>query len=272
MHTYNCVLGHLEYLPLSAHKIQTVGFDWPEDECIYLHFSVTDTGTGMTLDEQKTLFSRFSQGSASTYSQYGGSGLGLFICRALVEIHGGQIGFSSMSGVGSTFAFYIRTRRLSTLDLSQKIPNEASLFKSIGTGSVLDIVLVEDNQINQRVLSRQLFRLGHTVTIANHGLECLDILQRSHFCQDFGSRLAIILMDIEMPIMDGLTCARRIRNMEADGLVRGHVPIIAITGNAREEKVQQAKDAGMVSKIQCFCICTLLKLRHVKVDRRFDTY
>lgn len=243
-------IGHLEYLPPSSHKIQTVGSDWPEHECVYLHFSVTDTGTGMTMDEQKTLFNRFSQGSASTYTQYGGSGLGLFICRALVEIHGGQIGFSSMAGIGSTFGFFIRTRRSSARKPSQNASISRALSsKPACKDSVLNILLVEDNLINQRVLSRQLSKLGHIVAIANHGLECLEILQQSHFCTDSGSPLSIILMDIEMPIMDGLTCASKIRSMQSVGQIHGNVPIIAITGNARDEKVQQAKKAGIVSSI-----------------------
>lgn len=203
----------------------------------------------MTLDEQKTLFARFSQASTRTYTQYGGSGLGLYICRSMVEIHGGQIGFSSMTGVGSTFGFFIRTRRLSTQDVP-----ESSLISSLPSANLaredpFDIVLVEDNLINQKVLTRQLARIGHSVTIANHGHECLDILRESHFCRKSGSPLSIILMDIEMPVMDGMSCAREIRRMQGDGLIHGHVPIIAITGNARDEKVQQAIDAGMVSEI-----------------------
>jgi CheY-like chemotaxis protein len=200
----------------------------------------------MTLEEQKTLFARFSQGSARTYTQYGGSGLGLYICRALVEIHGGQIGFSSVAGVGSTFGFFIRTRRTSTRDVSESMLTRTLPSKIVSMEVKLDIMLVEDNLINQKVLSRQLSRLGHSVTIANHGRECLDMLEQSHFCQTSGSKLSVILMDIEMPVMDGMTCATKIRKMEADGLVRGHVPVIAITGNAREEKVLQAKNAGMV--------------------------
>ncbi|RDW65623.1 hypothetical protein BP5796_10315 [Coleophoma crateriformis] len=235
---------HLDYLTPTTHKIQTIGCDWPEHECVYLHFSVTDTGTGMTLEEQKTLFARFSQGSARTYTQYGGSGLGLYICRALVEIHGGQIGFSSVPGVGSTFGFFIKSRR-SPLSGSRRLSTKHVPSKIVSRELVLNIMLVEDNLINQKVLSRQLSRLGHAVMIANHGQECLDILRQSHFCQESGSSLSVILMDIEMPVMDGLVCASTIRKMEAEGLVHAHVPIIAITGNAREEKVQQAKDAGM---------------------------
>lgn len=207
---------------------------------------MSDTGTGMTLDEQKSLFIRFSQGSARTYTQYGGSGLGLYICRALVELHGGQIGFSSMAGVGSTFGFFIRTRRLSPANVPKNLSTNALSSGAVSIESPLDIMLVEDNLVNQKVLCRQLSRLGHSVTVANHGQECLEFLQRSHFCQESGSNLSIILMDIEMPVMDGITCATEIRAMEAGGLIHSHVPIIAITGNARDEKVQEALDAGMV--------------------------
>jgi CheY-like chemotaxis protein len=201
----------------------------------------------MTVDEQKTLFTRFTQGSAKTHTQYGGSGLGLYICRALVEIHGGQIGFSSMPGVGSTFGFFIKTRRLSIPEVARKSSEASSLSLILSKDAKLDIMIVEDNLINQKVLSRQLIRLGHSVTLANHGMECVELLRRSRFCNEAGQGLSVILMDIEMPVMDGMACAREIRKMQEDGLVRGHVPIIAITGNARDEKVQQAKSAGMVS-------------------------
>jgi hypothetical protein len=87
------------------------GADWGEGDQIYIQFAVKDTGRGLTVEEKKMLFMRFSQASPRTHIQYGGSGLGLFISRELTELQGGEIGVSSVAGEGSTFAFYVRARR-----------------------------------------------------------------------------------------------------------------------------------------------------------------
>jgi CheY-like chemotaxis protein len=100
------------------------------------------------------------------------------------------------------------------------------------------------------VLCKQLRKLSHIVFAANHGKEAFDFLERSRYWSannDSGEPLDIILLDTEMPVMDGLTCARRIRDAEEQGLVRGHVPIISVTANARSEQMEVARAAGMVS-------------------------
>lgn len=112
-----------------------------------------------------------------------------------------------------------------------------------------NILVVEDNLINQRVLSAQLKKLGHTVHVANHGVEALRHLSQTPFSATPSASpsvpLSVVLMDIEMPVMDGLTCTRRIREMEAQGELSGHVPIIAVSANARREQVELAKSAGV---------------------------
>ncbi|KAF2814929.1 uncharacterized protein BDZ99DRAFT_515692 [Mytilinidion resinicola] len=112
----------------------------------------------------------------------------------------------------------------------------------------LAILVVEDNLVNQRVLCKQLRYLGHIVNAANHGKEALDFLEKSIYWtenKNSGEPLDIILMDTEMPVMDGLTCARRIREAESQGLSKGHVPIISVTANARSEQSEIAASAGM---------------------------
>jgi CheY-like chemotaxis protein len=114
------------------------------------------------------------------------------------------------------------------------------------------ILIVEDNLVNQRVLAEQIRKLGCTVHVANHGEEALQLLrQTKHFKEKEadGKDLSVILMDLEMPVMDGLTCVRRIREMEAEGLMRTRLPIIAVTANARGEQIAAAKDSGMVSDV-----------------------
>ena len=113
------------------------------------------------------------------------------------------------------------------------------------------ILLVEDNLINQKVLSKQLRTAGCVVHVANHGGECLDFLSKTilwNDCQGCGQamNISLILMDLEMPIMDGLACTRRIRDLEREGKVSGHVPIIAVTANTRTEQLDMALVSGMV--------------------------
>jgi CheY-like chemotaxis protein len=110
------------------------------------------------------------------------------------------------------------------------------------------ILIVEDNLVNQRILAQQIRKLGATVYVANHGAEALALVQESKHYQgreQDGKELSVILMDLEMPVMDGLTCVRRIREMEREGLIRGRLPIIAVTANARDEHIVMARDSGM---------------------------
>lgn len=110
----------------------------------------------------------------------------------------------------------------------------------------LHILIVEDNKINQKVMSQQLKRLGCTVYTADHGLEALAFLSKTTF---FASQdrvpLSLVLMDLEMPVMDGLTCVRRIRQLQRTQEIIAHVPVIAITANARGEQIETALEAGM---------------------------
>ncbi|KAK3645866.1 hypothetical protein LTR22_014532 [Elasticomyces elasticus] len=109
---------------------------------------------------------------------------------------------------------------------------------------LLHVLIVEDNIINQRVMSQQLRRAGCIVHVANHGLECLGFLEGSTFCAA-STPLSVVLLDLEMPTMDGLTCIRHIREWQTEGRITQHVPVIAVTANARNEQIQAALAAGM---------------------------
>lgn len=281
--------------------------EWGDGEEVYLHFAVQDTGRGLDEKEKSLLFQRFSQASPRTHVQYGGSGLGLFISRELTELQGGEIGVSSERGVGSTFAFYVKARKVDGItadtpvattinSLRRNSANSAvtlesrrnssgkPVHRSNTTGhkktppvvtptspstpppsskldlSKLKVLIVEDNLVNQRVLQKQLRNLGFMTELANHGGEALDFLKRSTFWsgqEKDGVELAVILMDLEMPVMDGLTCARTIRDFEADGTIVKHVPIIAVTANARLEQIETAISAGMVDPPSPFAISML---------------
>ncbi|KAI5203286.1 hypothetical protein E4T38_05180 [Aureobasidium subglaciale] len=252
--------------------------DEPVGEDVYLIISVRDTGCGLTATEMGHLFHRFSQASPKTYKQvctklgitsdrlltiacqYGGSGLGLFISRELVELQGGQIGVHSEFGKGSTFAFYLETARVET---SVQPPSAKIAQTSIsdhmrvvdGPAALrtqaqdLHVLVVEDNAINQKILAQQLRKTGCAkVHVADHGVDALELLSTTTFHKAAGLEqlpLSVILLDVEMPIMDGLACARRIRELERTKEIIRHVPIIGITANARVEQIASCIDAGM---------------------------
>ncbi|KAK8204453.1 hypothetical protein BKA81DRAFT_360868 [Phyllosticta paracitricarpa] len=285
----------VDYFPTRSKRIDmTQGSDWGTGENIYVHFAVQDTGRGLTEEEKKLLFLRFSQASPRTHVQYGGSGLGLFISRELTELQGGEIGVSSEAGKGSTFAFYVKARRTgapkdpceqfavnlgrTASDLRKKAGSQESVVKTkdfalsvspVATENTANkakerkdtaVLIVEDNLVNQRVLQKQLKNAGFSVHVANHGGECLEKLRQStHFASasDQGSKhheghngppildLSVVLMDQEMPVMDGLAATRKIREWESCGKIVRHLPIIAVTANARAEQIAQLMAAGM---------------------------
>ncbi|CRK25704.1 hypothetical protein BN1723_013667 [Verticillium longisporum] len=260
--------------------------DWGDGDEMNLHFSVQDTGPGLREEEKKILFQRFSQASPRTHVQYGGSGLGLFISRMLTELQGGQIGVVSKEGLGSTFSFFIKCRKTAMpAEESSVAANRAARPGRVSTPTTPppptrmirrpshrpaadasqspgpvpapgptpsktghDVLIVEDNIVNQKVLQRQLKNCGNVTHVANHGGEALDALKKCRFWtgkESEGYHLSVILMDLEMPVMDGMTCARRIRELEREGVLIDHIPIIAVTAYARPEQIEDAKAAGI---------------------------
>jgi len=252
--------------------------DSQSGEVLYVSFKVQDTGCGLTQEERRILFQRFKQASPRTHAQYGGSGLGLFISKRLAELHGGRIGVASETGRGSLFSFYIRVRRSGppspvasqemspverhsggNISLHQSVtPQRQDLAtSSLAAGLVatkasppfdprdLEILVVEDNLINQKVLATQLKKVGCTVHIANDGIEALVFLQRTRFWKKGGRRRSVVLMDLEMPNMDGLTCVGEIRKLEEGGSITRRLPVIAVTANVRDEQVAAARRGGM---------------------------
>ncbi|CAI4218318.1 unnamed protein product [Parascedosporium putredinis] len=234
---------------------------------VFLIFEVKDTGRGLSEDEMRHLFNRFQQASSFTHVNHGGSGLGLFISRRLTELQNGAIGVSSAPNSGSTFVFFIEAYLPSIPAVEETALSTSASAVALSTAAVaianasLDgILVVEDNNINQQITKRGLTQKGFRVDVANHGLEALEKLTgsrpRGETSNDLGNPTKpphsppfnLILMDIEMPVQDGLTCARKIRELEDEGMVfsahTDRIPIIAVSAHAKETQVGAALKAG----------------------------
>jgi signal transduction histidine kinase/ActR/RegA family two-component response regulator len=195
-----------------------------------LLFEVVDTGIGMTQQQIPRVFERFSQADESTSRRYGGSGLGLAICRRLVELMGGELHVTSEAQRGSRFWFELRLPVPSAIEA----PTNVAATNAVTDLAGLRVLVAEDNSVNQLLVRRMLSRLGCEVTLAPDGLAAVDAWCAGIF--------DIILMDCQMPEMDGMEATRRIRSMNAAGAA---VPIIALTASALHTDREQAMLAGM---------------------------
>jgi signal transduction histidine kinase/CheY-like chemotaxis protein len=199
-------------------------------QSILLRFSVRDTGIGIPAGRLAALFQPFSQVDASTTRRYGGTGLGLSIVKRLAELMGGQAGVESREGVGSTFWFSVR------LGIAAALPSPARepLSARQDVGSKYRILLAEDNPVNEMVACRTLARLGYEVDAVHDGREAVTAWQTKDY--------DLILMDCQMPELDGYDATREIRSLERNGQ---HIPIVALTAHAMQGDDLKCKAAGM---------------------------
>ena len=199
---------------------------------LMLCFRVKDTGVGMTEIQRAKLFKPFSQADASTSRRYGGTGLGLLISLRLTELMGGTFSVDSTPGVGSTFFFTMRAQ-LAAPGSARKRTQSVPLQRQFA-GRIL---LVEDNVVNRKVAVAALEGFGLEVIEAENGRLALDAVRRE--------KISLILMDVNMPVMDGIEATRHIRSAEALGELEGRRPIIAVTANVMREAVDSCLQAGM---------------------------
>ncbi|MFN8546469.1 MAG: ATP-binding protein [Candidatus Eisenbacteria bacterium] len=199
-----------------------------KDTACRIGFHVRDTGVGIKAEHFDRIFAPFSQADASTTRRFGGTGLGLAICRELVERMGGKLEVESEVDQGSHFFFKLELPTLAG-DHEAGRADTASI-----TLNGVRVLLTEDNLVNQKVVSRMLTRLGCTVSIAEDGARAVEMARGEHF--DF------VLMDCQMPVMDGFEATAAIRAL-SDG--HGAMPIVALTANATSEDRRQCLAAGM---------------------------
>jgi two-component system sensor histidine kinase/response regulator len=211
------------------------------DEAALLEFCVADTGIGMSRQQQSKLFQSFSQADSSTTRKFGGTGLGLSISKKLVEMMGGTIWAETDMGKGSRFYFTLpfaldpegkdlQPENEKKGQLNEGVQENAEQFAKLKGAEIL---LVEDNELNQELAKLLLTRKGMLVTIANNGAEALEIIQTADF--------DCILMDIQMPVMDGYSACQEIRKNPQ----YRELPIIALTANVMSTDQEKSKQAGM---------------------------
>jgi PAS domain S-box-containing protein len=207
-----------------------------EGSRVTLHFSVADTGIGIPAEKHALIFEPFTQADGSTTRKYGGTGLGLSICSGLVQLMGGRIWLESEEGRGSTFHCTV------PLELPAPVQERAApppFAAGNGAKCKLRILVAEDNSVNQRLATRLLEREGHAVTIAGSGREALDLFERNKRERE---PFDLILMDVQMPGLDGLQATARIRAAETGGR---RIPIVAMTAQASESDRLRCLESGM---------------------------
>jgi signal transduction histidine kinase/ActR/RegA family two-component response regulator len=196
-----------------------------------LRLEVRDTGVGIPADRVHTLFRPFSQLDASTTRRYGGTGLGLSIVRRLAELMGGEAGVESREGAGSTFWF---TARFDVVTANEVAPLPAPLHVEEARSLGKRILLAEDNVVNEKVATRFLQKLGYAVDAVGNGREAVDAWAKGGY--------DLVLMDCQMPVLDGYAATREIRARERNG---ERIPIVALTANAMPKDELECRQAGM---------------------------
>ena len=204
-----------------------------------IRFEVSDTGIGIPPDRIDRLFQSFCQADSSTTRKYGGTGLGLAISKRLVELLGGRIGVQSAVAQGSTFWFEVPIRLADAEPAGKERPAEstAAPLPSHDNLQGRRVLLVEDNRVNQMFAGEVLRRAGVECRTAENGRQAIEAIPNEPF--------DLVLMDCQMPEMDGFEAVRRLREMEQSGRLAGHLPVIALTANAVQGDRERCMEAGM---------------------------
>lgn len=204
----------------------------------HLKFTIKDTGVGVARDKMKTIFEPFSQADITTTRKFGGTGLGISICRQITALMDGRIWVDSVENSGSAFHF---TARLPRIECSENLGHDDRLKNRPQSTSPyqrkFSVLLAEDIEENATLIRIRLEQQGHTVVHVWNGQEAIKLFENNDF--------DLILMDIHMPRMDGMEACRQIRKMEGNSVVETGIPILALTASVMKEEQQQCLDAGM---------------------------
>jgi len=198
-----------------------------------LEFSITDNGIGISTEDQAKLFQPFTQADSSTTRKFGGTGLGLVICRQLVKQMEGEIGVKSSLGKGATFHF---TLPLKVVEFRPTVKKRRSsdIDNTMAIKMPLDILVVEDNVVNQMIFNNILDKLGYNPDLAENGEEALQAIKTKYY--------DVVFMDMQMPVMDGIEATKAIVELYGENRPR----IIAMTANVLHADKEKCYDAGMV--------------------------
>ncbi len=205
-----------------------------ENNKITLLFKVKDSGIGIHKDRQKELFKEDTKKDAAITRTYGGTGLGLIISKKLVKLLGGNIGLQSSEGKGSIFWFTISVR---AGESPSPMPMEEPEEEKVKDTGKLRVLVAEDNIINQKVAMANLRQLGHIAEVAVNGRMAVEMYKKNKY--------DLVLMDIQMPVMDGITATKEIRKFEKEMNVKKNIKIVAITANALKEDREKCLSNGM---------------------------
>jgi len=201
----------------------------------YISFSIQDTGIGVAEDKQAEIFERFTQANANTQRLYGGSGLGLNITKSIIELYGGILKVQSQPGKGTTFYFTIPFNRYAEQEHSDDtLLEEAYSLLSKHTNKPIHILLAEDNSVNAMLATLVLTKKGFTIEHVLNGELAVQAVKDKYY--------DVVLMDIQMPVMNGIDSARSIRKLEGE---LSKIPIIAMTAHSLQGEMQNCFDAGM---------------------------
>ena len=229
----NLVSNAVKFSEHGAVDVQ-VGGKFTGTRQFQLQITVQDNGTGIPADKLLHVFDKFTQADGSMSRRFGGTGLGLAITRSLVELHGGQVQVESELGRGSTFTVTLPCEAVATLGPSKETNAGAVPLAPDPSSTAVRILVVEDNHVNQKVVTAVLRKRGFSIELANDGQEALNKLET---CAGFD----LVLMDVQMPVLDGLEATRLIRKQARwNGL-----PIIAMTAHAMTGDKERCLEAGM---------------------------
>lgn len=219
------------FIKLKVHLDKNLGHQYR------LRFEVIDSGIGISKENQKKLFRSFSQADTSTTRKFGGTGLGLAISKRLANLMGGEIGVISEEGTGSTFWFTVVLESPPSISVKDDLDQVREGGNGKKNKRKFHVLLAEDNIINQKVAMLNITKLGHEVELAHNGLAAVDMFTKQKF--DF------ILMDIQMPGMDGLEATRAIRKIEQERNEEHPILIIALTANMYKDDIKRFLASGM---------------------------